>query len=251
MKIKIGCCGFPSGKENYFREFKLVEVQETFYKLPKIETAEKWRTLAPEDFEFMIKAWQAITHPSTSPTWRKAGIKIEPKSAERYGNLKPTSEVFDAWNHTKRIADTLKSKIVVIQCPPSFICSKENIENAKEFFKSISRGNLQIAWEPRGNWLEKPGEVRRLCDEFNLIHAVDIFWDKPVSANPVSYIRLHGLERRYNYRYVYTSKDLKNLFDKVQQLKGKKEIYVLFNNIAMQDSSDQFRKMLTGIGMRN
>lgn len=240
--IKVGCCGFPGGMGKYLKEFDLAEIQSTFYKLPKEDTAAKWREEAPQKFEFTLKAWQAITHPLTSPTWKKAGIKVRPADIAKYGHLRPTNEVFAAWKETKKIADILKAKIIVIQCPPSFSCTKENIENARGFFSSIEREGIRIAWEPRGDWLKKTEEVARVCNEFDLIHAVDIFWDKSLSKHPISYIRLHGLEKRYNYRYVYTNQDLKKLFEKVRELEkeGKEEIYVLFNNLAMADNAKQF-----------
>lgn len=44
----------------YFRQFKLVEVQQTFYKMPRLETAQRWRQTAPADFEFTLKAWHVL-----------------------------------------------------------------------------------------------------------------------------------------------------------------------------------------------
>jgi len=35
MKIKIGCCGFPTSKEKYYKDFKAVEIQKTFYQPPQ------------------------------------------------------------------------------------------------------------------------------------------------------------------------------------------------------------------------
>jgi uncharacterized protein YecE (DUF72 family) len=61
-QIKVGCCGFPTARKNYFQEFNLVEIQETFYRPPSIDGAAKWREEAPQDFEFSLKAWQVITH---------------------------------------------------------------------------------------------------------------------------------------------------------------------------------------------
>jgi len=53
--------------KDYFTQFKLVEVQQTFYKMPKLDTALGWRQEAPSDFEFSLKAWQLITHLSLPP----------------------------------------------------------------------------------------------------------------------------------------------------------------------------------------
>ena len=49
--VKVGCCGFPVARQKYFNEFKLVEVQQTFYKLPQESTLRRWREEAvPETF---------------------------------------------------------------------------------------------------------------------------------------------------------------------------------------------------------
>ncbi len=69
-RVKVGCCGFPGGMRGYFSRFEVVEVQQTFYQPPRMETALRWRREAQADFEFVIKAWQLITHPSSSPTYR-------------------------------------------------------------------------------------------------------------------------------------------------------------------------------------
>ncbi len=68
-RVKVGCCGFPRGMKPYLSRFRLVEVQQTFYKLPRMETVVRWRQQAPDDFEFIIKAWQVITHPPSSPAY--------------------------------------------------------------------------------------------------------------------------------------------------------------------------------------
>jgi uncharacterized protein YecE (DUF72 family) len=35
MKIKVGCCGFPVAKEKYYKNFDVVEIQQTFILRPK------------------------------------------------------------------------------------------------------------------------------------------------------------------------------------------------------------------------
>ena len=34
VEVKVGCCGFPVSMKRYFQEFRVVEVQKTFYKPP-------------------------------------------------------------------------------------------------------------------------------------------------------------------------------------------------------------------------
>ena len=116
-KVKVGCCGFPGGRKGYFSQFKLVEVQQTFYKMPKLETAQRWRQESPADFEFTLKAWQLITHPPASPTYRKAGLKVPSSAEEHYGFFRPSDEVHQAWEETRRFArNQFKKSHIVADC---------------------------------------------------------------------------------------------------------------------------------------
>lgn len=232
--IKVGCCGFVRGMQGYFSQFKLVEVQQTFYKLPKLETAQKWRQQAPSGFEFTLKASQLITHPVTSPTYRKAGLKMVPDSEERYGFFRPSEEVRQAWEKTAEFAQALEAKVIVFQCPPSFKEIPENIDNMRRFFESARNSGFLLVWEPRGDWSEKM--VKTLCSELNLIHCVDPFERQPLHGEP-RYFRLHGGPR---YQHRYTEDELKWLKNKL----GGREAYVLFNNINMYNDALTFTRLL-------
>ena len=232
-QIKVGCCGFPRGKEKYFLEFKLVEVQQTFYKPPSFGTVERWREEAPEDFEFSLKAWQLVTHPATSPTYRKAGLQISAGKESNYGFFKPSEEVFEAWVRTRDIAQILKAKVIVFQCPAKFSPSAENMENMRYFFTSISRDDFIFAWEPRGDWGDDV--ITSLCQELDLIHCVNPL-ERAALSGKARYFRLHG---GGNYRHQYTDDELARLWE----LSGS-DAYVLFNNIAMYEDALRFIELI-------
>ena len=103
-KTKVGCCGFVVSQQEYFQLFNLIEIQTTFYQLPRLQTAEKWRATAPQGFEFTIKAWQLITHEPSSPTYRRLRSKIDPTKLDHYGSFRVTPEVLEAWNRTAMFA---------------------------------------------------------------------------------------------------------------------------------------------------
>jgi uncharacterized protein YecE (DUF72 family) len=46
----------------YSERFKAVELNNTFYRLPKPEMIESWKSQVPKDFRFSAKASQGITH---------------------------------------------------------------------------------------------------------------------------------------------------------------------------------------------
>lgn len=243
-ETRIGTCGFSGSKNSYFQKFRAIEIQDTFYSLPRLSTVARWRTEAPEGFVFTIKAWQGITHVGTSPTWRKSRMS-RGLNLERYGNFKPTREVFSAWDAVRAISRELKARFVVCQSPSSFEPSFQNEANLENFFESIHRDGLVIGWEPRGKWLSDPKRLERLLSRLNLVHVVDPFWDKPSSDYPLSYFRLHGLGRRYNYRYEYKRRDLLSLRDLVNEALDSGDVYVMFNVVTMRKAAEEFQDLAT------
>ena len=235
-RVKVGCCGFPCSRKDYFSQFKLVEVQRTFYKVPKLETAKGWRQQAPSDFEFTLKAWQLITHPPSSPTYRKAGIQIPPGKEEDYGFFRPSEEVHEAWEQTQQFARALGAMVIVFQCPPSFEENTQNVDNMIRFFRSVGRTEFLFAWEPRGEWSELT--IKDLCCQLGLIHCVDPSVRMPLYGKP-QYLRLHGAPR---YRHSYSEEELEHLRDMIED----KESYVLFNNINMYHDATAFNRLMKG-----
>lgn len=248
MAVRVGTCGWSArgGRRRYFEFFDTVELQETFYKLPREATAMRMRADAPPHFDFNLKAWQAITHPPSSPTWRRAGLKIDPAKRDKYGFFRQTEEVLEAWEKTLRIARILRATTVVFQSPPSFRCSRENTDNLEAFFTTIDRHGVLLGWEPRGDWHDNPGKLRGLLEGLDLIHVVDPLRRDPLRITSTLYFRLHGLGGKYvNYRYKYTDNDLASLREKVENFgKLSQRIYVFFNNVHMFDDARRFKGMV-------
>jgi uncharacterized protein YecE (DUF72 family) len=46
----------------YCERFRTVEINNSFYRLPSKETLQSWRTQAPTEFTFSVKASRFITH---------------------------------------------------------------------------------------------------------------------------------------------------------------------------------------------
>ncbi|MEM2896331.1 MAG: DUF72 domain-containing protein [Candidatus Bathyarchaeia archaeon] len=118
-----------------------------------------------------------------------------------------------------------------------------------DFLNRISRNNLLIAWEPRGDWKKNSnkGFVEKVCKDLKLIHVVDLLRYDPAITCEMTYTRLHGLgSREYEYRYKYTDEDLERLLVKIRELKklGVSLVYVLFNNIWMGDDAKRFINLL-------
>ena len=173
-KVKVGCCGFRLAMRQYFGEFPVVEVQQTFYQPPQPVTLERWRSEAPTRFEFTLKAWMLITHESRSPTYRRLKRALTEQERQECGAFRPSEIVREAWETTLAAARALGAKRVLFQCPASFRPNDENVENLRIFFTGLAaETGLRYLWEPRGEWPE--GLVRAICKDLDLVHVVDPF----------------------------------------------------------------------------
>ncbi len=228
--------------KKYFQEFSTVEIQSTFYKHPKLETLRKWKEMAPNNFQFSIKAFQGITHPTTSPTWKRYG-EIKIGKPENYGLLQTTEEVFNSWNQTLEICKILQAKICLIQLPASFKDDEINLENSRKFFSKIKRNNLEIAVELRGWSIDN---IERICRKFNLIDCCDPFVRLPNYFKDIAYFRLHGSyeKGRINYKHKYSEKELEELRKNIINLKVK-ETFILFNNLWMFEDAKAFLRLIS------
>ena len=233
--IQIGCCGFPVKREIYYKTFSVVEIQQTFYQLPRIDTGKRWKEEAPENFEFTMKAWQLITHEPSSPTYRRLRMAIPEKKKRNYGFFKETEEVSEAWSKTVEFAKALGVKKIVFQSPASFYPSEDHIKNLRQFFRKMKPHPFTFIWEPRGKWERR--EVKRLCTELNIIPCLDPFEETSIQGD-LLYIRLHGEK---GYRYTYSDTEMKQL---IAIGKSYPQTYFMFNNVRMYEDAQRFKKLL-------
>jgi uncharacterized protein YecE (DUF72 family) len=243
--ITIGCCGwgylreknfsahitrkFRSKLQAYVQLFQSVEVNSTFYRIPKLVTAEKWRREADEmnkQFEFTVKASKIITH------------------VDRFGSRAS----IDAFSQMLDICAALRAKVLLLQSPESFRPTPENINRLEKFFGAVKRGSFTIAWEPRGKWWEMKERVQQLCDQFKIVCCVDPFRNSPllVAGRRLGYFRLHGFGKPSMYMYRFSGKEMEELLSKCIGLwKSLDRIYVFFNNAFMYENALEFGSLVS------
>jgi uncharacterized protein YecE (DUF72 family) len=223
LKFKIGCCGFPTSKDKYYNSFSVVEVNATFYKYPNPNLLIKWRSEAPSNFEFTVKANQDISH--------------------KY-SLKPITETIEAYSHMVKICEILNSKILLIQTPASFRPSDEVFIRIQKFFEKIRKNNVKIAWETRGSdWDDQNvrDKLQAVLKRLDITHVTDPFKAMPAYSSDFVYFRLHGLGERMYY-YQFTDEELMKLADVIKNLRNSNEVYIFFNNLSMFEDAIRFQK---------
>jgi uncharacterized protein YecE (DUF72 family) len=236
--VRIGLCGWTMAVGDYFREFEVVEVQQTFYEPPRDATLRRWRVEAPLRFEFTLKAWQLITHDASSPTYRRLRRPLSAEQRAQCGSFRDTPVVHDAWRRTLQCARLLRATAIVLQCPASFLPTPENLSRLRSFASTIERPEgVRVLWEPRGAW---PAEtVAALCAELGLVHVVDPFVSETVTPEQ-TYFRLHGVT---GARHVYSDAELARLR---AMLPAEHVVppYVMFNNLPRIGDARRFATMV-------
>lgn len=243
--VLVGCCGWPEARRRYYGHFPIVELQETFYDPPAPDRARRLREEAPPGFTFTLKAWQVITHPASSPTYRRLKQPLSPEEAPLVGWFRPTDVVWRAWERTQQVAEALGARAIVFQCPPSFRPDPDNVANLRRFFEAVQTRERLLAWEPRGLW---PRElVASLCRELGLVHVVDPFQGRAAWGS-CAYFRLHG---RGGYRYSYSDEELAQLLGMCRREleAGRRPVYVLFNNTDMLADALRFLESVRREGL--
>jgi uncharacterized protein YecE (DUF72 family) len=220
---------------SYVRKFPLVEVQHTFYEPPADALLARWRAEVPASFEFTIKAWQVVTHESSSPTYRRLKQPLPPEHRGQVGGFRLTPPVLAGWQRTLECAAVLRATAVLLQCPKSFRPTAENVGRLQAFLAAVPRAQVRLLWEPRGEWPEQL--VRELCTTFDLTHVTDPMQTETVTPEH-TYYRLHGTT---GLRHVHTDDELRRLRDLVRD---RPSPYVLFNNLPRARDAERFLAML-------
>ena len=237
MAIKLGMCGFTIGREAYFRKFRVVEVQQTFYDPPAPIILARWREEAPAGFEFTMKAWQVITHLATSSTYRRLRSPFSARQRAEAGAFRATDTVFRAWKKTLECQRLLRASAILFQCPASFRPTHENISAMRVFFDTIDRpAGVRLLWEPRGPWPDDV--VAELCRDLNLVHTVDPFI-RPSLTPHLLYWRLHGNRSHYAN---YTDEELRQIHAWYPASRDV-DTYVMFNNVPRVRDVTRFQEL--------
>ncbi|HVE60486.1 MAG TPA: DUF72 domain-containing protein [Chitinophagaceae bacterium] len=196
----------------YASLFNSVEINSSFYKMPKESTVCKWAEGVPGNFQFTFKLSKAITH-----------IKGLDYNAEDIGVFIQTI------NHVGN-----KKGCLLIQLPPSLKIEKSNqLENLLLSIKAADPDNLwKVAIEFRNaSWYHE--EVYDLLDQFKVTMVIQ---DLHASATPITeskagfmYVRFHGPGGKYRGSY---SDDF--LYQYAESMKTwirkGKTVYIYFNN---------------------
>jgi uncharacterized protein YecE (DUF72 family) len=182
----------------YAQRFSTVEINNTFYRMPKASVVESWAQQVPESFRFVLKAPQKITH---------------------FKRLKDTKEETD---YLIQVASALKDRQgpLLFQLPPNL---KRDLPRLEEFLSFLG-GKARAAFEFRHeSWLDE--EVFKLLRDNScalcLADTDDVPCDNLVCTAGWGYVRLR--------REGYTDQQLGDWIKRLRS-QGWDQAYVFFKH---------------------
>lgn len=187
---------------------------------------------------FTVKAWQLVTHESSSPTYRRLRESLSEDERSQCGSFRWNETTRDAWGRTQEIADALDATAVLLQTPKSFGPTTEHLSNLRTFLSNAERRGRTIVFEPRGEaWTDDL--IGELAEEAEIVHGVDPFLRTPATSG-LRYYRLHG-RPEYNYSYSYSTDDLVEL---ERKMPDDEDVWILFNNRTMAEDARALQQWL-------
>jgi uncharacterized protein YecE (DUF72 family) len=219
QKIRIGCSGyyypFWKGKfypkelkpsqwlEYYSSIFNSVELNGTFYRVPKVADLKKYFRITPDDFTFSVKASKYITH------------VLKLKDAAIHVN-----------DFTTLMEENLEHKFqkLLFQLPPSFKFTEENMDR---IIASIPPSEKNVIEFRDTSWWN--ADVKKRLQEHSLNFCNVDFPGLHVPFQDTTtdfYLRLHGNPELFKSSY-----SEKQLLDFRKQIpEDVSEINIYFNN---------------------
>ena len=188
----------------YAEHFDTVELNATFYHLPKAKTIEHWKNLAPEGFLFALKAYRGITH---------------------YTRLKDPKECYRFLHLVKPLRPHLGP--ILLQLPPSL---HKDTDLLASFFHTLPRGYRCAVEFRHESWYSD--EIYELLRRYEVAMCLHDFAKKRtplVTTADFVYIRFHGTNGRYAGSY--DDATLQKWAAKIEEFRTKGlAIYCYFNN---------------------
>ena len=220
-RVRIGCSGWtyrhwrelfypPKTPQRlwfgcYAETFETVELNTSFYHLPKPETFTKWRDQAPPGFRYAVKAPRFVTH------MKKLKDCAEP--------------VAEFLSRARNLRETIGP--ILYQLPPRWACNTERLE---EFIGHLPPDLAHVFEFREKSWISE--EVLALLGARGVSFCVHDMLESATprwASGPVAYLRFHGCGGKYWGRY--PDETLLGWSDWiVEQARSGRDVWCYFNN---------------------
>ena len=243
----------PAARLEYYAEqFRVVEVDATYYSLPSERNSGLWSERTPDGFVFDVKAFSLLTqHPTKTVALPKA-LRPDDAKARVYLKDLPAATVDDVWGRflgaLAPLHEAGKLGAILLQFPQWFVGGKKSTDYILECAERCRPYRVSVEFRNK-SWLsaERQDETLDFLRGYGLTYVcVDMPQGKTSSVPPVlaatadlAVVRFHGhnddgwesgdIYRRFGYKY--SPEELAAWAPKLRGLAdGAQETHVLMNN---------------------
>ena len=244
----------------YASQFPLVEVDSTYYGIPKPETVETWAAQTPAQFTFDVKSFSLFTNHPTRPLSMPPDIREGLSTALRekrnlYLEQLPDDVVDECWERFRAALEPLRAAgklaAVFFQFPPWFLPSSRSLAYVEQCQERMH--GFQVAVEfRRPEWLDarhRDGTLAFLSSRDIPYVAVDVpeghTTSMPavfeVTSSKLAVIRFHGRNHQtwdlkgvppnVRFRYDYSNAELSEWVPRIKEMERSADrVHALMNN---------------------
>lgn len=237
--------------KEYGAHFPIVEVDTTFYAVQPLRNAEKWVRETPEDFKFIVKAYQGMTG------HQRGEIPFETKE-----------EMFNAFKESLvPYVDAGKLAMVLLQFPPWYDCKKKHVDYIRYCKGQLEGFPLSLEFRHQSwfrpefrdktlTFMKKEGWIHSICDEPQAGEG-SVPRVLETTHKDATLIRFHGRNlygwnkpngedwREVRYLYRYNRAELEEWIPHIHQLhENSEDLYILFNNNSGGDAAANAKELI-------
>ena len=212
----------------YGDHFDTVEINASFYRLPKTETFSAWKEATPPDFLFAVKASRYLTH------------------------MRRLRDPEDPLRRILESAQALEEKLgpILFQLPPNW---PADLERLAGFLRLLPKDRRFVFEFRHPSWFS--GETFSLLERHDAALCIASSPSYPLIEKvtaPFVFIRMHGGRVLYGSRYL--PEELSEWAKKIERFVSKGlDCYVYFNNDAFAfaiENARQLREILDSLAKR-
>jgi uncharacterized protein YecE (DUF72 family) len=236
----------------YAEQFRLVEVDATYYSLPSERNSELWAQRTPAGFVFDVKAFSLLTQHPTKLTSLPKALRPEDAKSRVYVKDLPPKTVDEVWDRFLSALTPLheagKLGALLLQFPQWFPIGKRNKDYLLECAERCRPYRVSVEFR-NSTWMteENQAETLDFLRSYGLTYVcVDMPQGFSSSIPPVlastaelSVLRFHGhnddgwnsgdIYKRFGY--LYSEEEMQQWAPRVAELgKSAAETHVLLNN---------------------
>jgi uncharacterized protein YecE (DUF72 family) len=244
----------------YATQFSLVEVDSTYYGIPKKDSAEAWAAQTPPGFIFDVKSFSLFTNHPTKPMSLPPDIRADlPANLREKANLYlehlPEELVDEAWERFRTAVEPLRAAgklgAVFFQFPPWFMPSSRSLGYIEQVQERMY--GFQIAVEFRKpEWLDeshrdgtlaflRSRDIPFVAVDVPQGHATSMPVEDEVTSAKLAVIRFHGRNHQtwdlrgvppnVRFRYDYSDAELSEWVPRIKEMeRSAGRVHALMNN---------------------